>query len=166
LPIIKTHQTAGYPPLHSKISDDEPMMRTIEILALLSTAILFGGMILYSFGFAPLVFQTLTSKDAGRLIRLAFPWYYLFTVAIAALGGVLLIFSNPQSAALMAGVMVIGIYARQVLMRQINEARDRQLSGEIAAHRRFGMLHGTSVALNFAQISIAGYVLSEFLNIK
>jgi hypothetical protein len=163
LPIIKTSQTA---PIHSKFVDDEPMTQTLEILALLSTAMLFGGMMLYSFGFAPLVFQALTNKDAGRLIRIAFPWYYLFTVAVSALGGILLIFSNPQSAALMAGVAVVGIYARQVLMRQINEARDRQLSGEMAAHRRFSMLHGASVALNFIQIAIAGYVLSEFLNIK
>lgn len=50
-------------------------------------------------------------------------------------------------------------------MPQINVARDLQLSGDNAPRRRFGMLHGFSVALNFAQLVIAAYVLYRFLDL-
>ena len=55
----------------------------IEFTALLLVATLFGGMMLYSFGFAPIVFSTLPAKDASRFIRAAFPWYYLFVIVTA-----------------------------------------------------------------------------------
>lgn len=87
----------------------------IEFLALLATATLFGGMVLYSFGFAPMVFRALPAEEAGRFIRMAFPWYYLFVIVASALGGVFLIPSNQLSAALMAGIAMVGLYARQIL---------------------------------------------------
>jgi hypothetical protein len=48
-------------------------------------------------------------------------------------------------------------------MQQINATRDRQIQGEPAAKRRFGQLHGLSVALNLLQLVAAGYVLYRFL---
>lgn len=68
----------------------------MKFLSLLASATLFSGMMLFSFGFAPLVFKTLDVGEAGRMLRLAFPWYYLFVFAIAALGAALL-FSVDQS---------------------------------------------------------------------
>jgi Domain of unknown function (DUF4149) len=64
----------------------------MKIAALLSTALLFGGMTLYSFGFAPMVFSALKADVAGGLLRKAFPHYYLFVlmtavVAAGALAG-------------------------------------------------------------------------------
>lgn len=53
-------------------------------LAVLTTALLFGGMTLYSFGFAALLFKTLPAPEAGATLRLAFPWLYLFVVVRAA----------------------------------------------------------------------------------
>ena len=41
--------------------------------ALLTTALLFGAMILYSFGFAVFLFTVLPPETAGRTIRRAFP---------------------------------------------------------------------------------------------
>jgi hypothetical protein len=45
----------------------------IEFATLLLVSMLFGGMMLYSFGFAPMVFGALPAEDAGRFIRPAFP---------------------------------------------------------------------------------------------
>ena len=45
------------------------MTQIAEILAPLSMATLFGGMMLYSFGVAPMVFKALPGDDAAKLIR-------------------------------------------------------------------------------------------------
>lgn len=134
----------------------------IDFAALLLVATLFGGMMLYSFGFAPMVFSALPAEDAGRFIRAAFPWYYLFVTVTAAAGGAILLLSNSRSGALALGIAAIGIYARQGLMPRINAARDAQRQGDAGAKRRFARLHGTSVALNFVQLFAAGYVLYRF----
>lgn len=55
----------------------------IEV-ALLTTALLFGGMVLYSFGFAAFVFNNLPVETAGPLIRKAFPHFYAFVLITAA----------------------------------------------------------------------------------
>lgn len=135
----------------------------IEFAALLLISTLFGGMMLYSFGFAPLVFSALPAEDAGRFIRAAFPWYYLFVIATAGLGGAILLPSNARSGALALAISAVAIYARQGLMPRINDARDQRLRGNADAKRRFGRLHGVSVALNFVQLIAAGYVLYRFL---
>ncbi len=118
---------------------------------------------LYSFGFAPMVFSIMPADDAGRFIPAAFHWYYLFVIATAGLGGAILLLWNSWSGVLTIVIAVAAIYARQVLMPQINAARDEQLRGNPDAKRRFGRLHGISVALNFVQLIAAGYVLNRFL---
>ena len=135
----------------------------IEFVSLLLISTLFGGMMLYSFGFAPLVFSTLPAEDAGRFIRAAFPWYYLFVITTAGLGGAVLLLSNYRSGMLALAISAAAIYARQILMPQINAVRDAQSQGDTAAKRRFGHLHGISVALNFVQMIGAAYVIYRFL---
>ncbi|MBV1702942.1 MAG: DUF4149 domain-containing protein [Hyphomicrobiales bacterium] len=135
----------------------------IEFAALLLVSTLFGGMMLYSFGFAPMVFSALKGEVAGRFIRDAFPWYYLFVIVASAVSGAILLLVNFGSAALMLATCAVAIYARQLLMPQINAARDEQLQGNAQAKGRFGRLHGFSVLLNFVQLIAAGYVLYRFL---
>ena len=134
----------------------------IEFTALLLISTLFGGMMLYSFGFAPMVFSAMPAH-AGRFIRAAFPWYYLFMMATAGVGGAMLLLQDSRSGVLAILIAAVAIYARQVLMPQINAARDAQLKGQSDAKVRFGRLHGFSVALNFVQLIVAGYVLYRFL---
>jgi len=119
----------------------------LTIAALLSTALLFGGMSLYSFGFAPMVFSALPADVAGGLLRRAFPHYYTFVFVTALVAALCLYAINPLSAALMAACALIAVLARQALMPAINAARD---SG---AKARFGQLHGLSVVLNFVQLA-------------
>ena len=135
----------------------------IEFAALLLVSTLFGGMVLYSFGFAPMVFSALKGEVAGRFIRDAFPWYYLFVIVASAVSGAILLLLNFGSAALMLAICAVAIYARQLLMPQINAARDEQLQGNAQAKVRFGRLHGFSILLNFVQLIAAGYVLYRFL---
>ncbi len=125
----------------------------MKLAALLSTALLFGGMTLYSFGFAPMVFSAQKADVAGGLLRKAFPHYYLFVsvTALAAAGS--LAGLDPLGAALMAATALVALLARQILMPAINIARD---SG---AKSRFDRLHGLSVALNMVQLAAFVWVL-------
>jgi Domain of unknown function (DUF4149) len=118
----------------------------ISIAALLTTALLFGGMTLYSFGFAPLVFSALPADVAGKLLRRAFPHYYLFVLVTAVAAGLALWPRDPLASGLMAATALIAVIARQLLMPAINTARDT------GAKSRFNRLHGLSVALNMVQL--------------
>jgi len=135
----------------------------METLALLLTAILFGGMALYSFGFAPFLFRELEPERAGPLIRAAFPHYYLFVILGALASGVALMLVDPRAVALMGWVAALGVLSRQVLMPRINAARDAELAGETVARSRFAALHGLSVAINFFQLGLIGWTLARFL---
>lgn len=135
----------------------------IRFAALLLVAVLFGGMVAFSFGFAPMVFRTLPAEDAGRFIRALFPWYYLFVVVFGGLSAAFLAVWDVRSGWLMLAVALGGTFARQALMPWINSARELRMQGDVEAKSRFARLHGASIALNFAQLIIAGYVLYRFL---
>ena len=128
----------------------------LESLALLALALLFGGMVLYSFGFAAFVFSALPAEIAGPTIRRAFPHFYVFVMAVAALAALLLAPVDPLAATLMALVAATTLPTRQVLMPAINAATDA------GAKRRFAWLHGASVAITLAHIAATGYALTRF----
>lgn len=123
--------------------------------ALLATALLFGGMILYSFGFAAFLFTALPPETAGPTIRRAFPHFYLFVMGTATLAAIL---AWPLSLTLslaLAAIAVTVVPARQVLMPAINRATDT------GARSKFKWLHGLSVLITLAHIGLAGWVLSQ-----
>ncbi|GGK36537.1 DUF4149 domain-containing protein [Salinarimonas ramus] len=128
----------------------------LATLALLVLALLFGGMVLYSFGFAAFLFTTLPPETAGPTIRKAFPHFYLFVIATAVLAALLLWPVDPLAAALMALVAATTVPTRQILMPAINAATDAGAKG------RFARLHGLSVAITLAHIAAAGYALARF----
>ena len=130
------------------------MMNT---LALLATALLFGGMVLYSFGFAAFLFTALPGGMAASTLRRAFPHFYLFVAGTAAVAGLLVWPQDARGALLLAAIAVTTVPARQVLMPAINAATD---SGHTA---RFKWLHGASVLLTLTHIALTGYVLARFV---
>lgn len=121
--------------------------------SLLLTALLFGGMVLYSFGFAAFVFNALPATTAGPLIRKAFPHFYIFVFAASVLAACTAAFLDPVSAVILAVIASSTVYARQSLMPAINRATDE---GEKS---RFKMLHGLSVAITLAHIAGAAVVI-------
>lgn len=122
-------------------------------IALLVTALLFGGMVLYSFGFAAFVFTALPADVAGPLIRRAFPLFYLFVFASSAVAAAVALAFDPVSSAMLVAVAVTTIVARQVLMPAINTATDQ------GAKTRFRVLHSLSVFVTLAHICAAAVVL-------
>ncbi len=122
-------------------------------ISLLVTAIWFGGMVLYSFGFAAFVFNALPAETAGPLIRKAFPHFYLFVFSASALAACTLAFLDTTSAAVLALIALTTVFARQILMPAINQATDTR------AKSRFKVLHTLSVLITLGHIAGAAYVI-------
>jgi ABC-type transport system involved in multi-copper enzyme maturation permease subunit len=129
----------------------------VEIAALLIAALLFGGMVLYSFGFAAFLFTALPSDIAGKTIRRGFPLFYLFVLITAALAAALTWPSDQTSAVLLALVALTTIPTRQVLMPAINNATDT------GAKTRFKILHSASVLITIIHMVLVAIVLARFL---
>ena len=125
----------------------------IQALAVLTTALLFGGMALYSFGFAAFLFTALPPDVAGATLRRAFPAFYLFVIAAEAIGAGLLWPLDAVAAGLMAAIAITTVPSRQLLMPAINAATDQGM------RQRFKWLHGMSVVITLAHIVAAGAVL-------
>ncbi|MBA4212557.1 MAG: DUF4149 domain-containing protein [Polaromonas sp.] len=125
--------------------------------AVLCTALLFGGMTLYSFGFAAFLFTALPAPTAGATLRRAFPWFYVFVMAISALGALLWLPHDTLAAALLATVALTTLPVRQLLMPAINRATD---AGQ---RRRFKWLHSVSVVVTLAHIATTGWLLSRLV---
>ena len=129
----------------------------ITVAALLLTAFLFGGMLLYSFGFAAFVFTTLPAEQAGRLLREAFPHFYAWCIVTSVAAALSFYFVAPLSAGILFFVAVTTLPARQMLMPAINSATD---SGNKS---QFNVLHSASVTLTLLQIGAVGYCLTRLL---
>ena len=122
-------------------------------VSLLVTALMFGGTVLYAFGFAAFVFTALPADTAAPLLRRAFPHFYAFVIATSAVAGGIVAFFDPPSAAILAAIAISGIYARQVLMPQINQATDD------GNNPRFKKIHGFSVVITLIHIAAAAVVI-------
>lgn len=129
----------------------------METMALLATALLFGGMVLYSFGFAAFVFSVLPPEAAGPTIRRAFPHFYLFVMLAAGLAGALLFSVDHVAAIILGSIALTTVPTRQILMPAINSATD---AGQ---KKRFKLLHTLSVLITLVHILGAAYVLTRFV---
>jgi Domain of unknown function (DUF4149) len=125
----------------------------IASLSVLTTALLFGGMTLYSFGFAAFLFTAFAPDVAGATLRRAFPAFYLFVMGAAVLAAAFLWNHDRVAAGLMVAVAITTLPSRQLLMPAINAATDR------AQRKRFKWLHSLSVVITLVHIAASGYVL-------
>lgn len=129
----------------------------LETVSLLTVALLFGGMTLYAFGFAAVLFAALPVDMVRLTLRRAFPHFYLFVIATAAAGAALLWSQNRASALLLALIALSTVPTRQYLMPAINAATDE------GRHKRFKALHGLSVLVTLAHIALSAVVLARFI---
>lgn len=125
----------------------------LEMASLLVVALLFGGMLLFSGGFAAFLFKYLSPADARMLIRKAFPPFYLFVILSSGLVVALSFLSDSFITALMSMVMLTTLAARQLLMPAINKATD------LGQKKRFLWLHGFSVSLTLGHIVMSAVAL-------
>ncbi len=130
----------------------------LKTASLLVVALLFGGMVLFSGGFAAFLFRNLPPEGARMLIRKAFPPFYIFVIVSSGFAMALSWRSNSFSAAWMATVMLTAVAARQILMPAINRATD------LGNRKRFLWLHGFSVVVTLGHIILAAVVLVQTLH--
>lgn len=97
--------------------------------ALLVSAFLFGGALLYSSAFATFLFRTLPAVEAGGLLRRAFASYYLWLIATSALAALLYVGVDGTSSLLLLAVALSTVPVRQYLMPAVNAASDRGENG-------------------------------------
>jgi ABC-type transport system involved in multi-copper enzyme maturation permease subunit len=127
--------------------------------ALLVTALLFGGMTLYSFAFAAFLFTALPADTASALLHKAFPHFYAFMLVTAAIAAFTSFLSDTMSVALMIFISLTTVFARQILMPMINTATDAKQK------QRFNFLHSALVLLTLIHIGVAGYVVVRLANV-
>lgn len=122
-------------------------------IALLFAALLFGGMTFFSFGFAPVLFKQLPLAEVRPLLRGTFPYYYLAIIGLSAVTALATLMVSTRAAVLPGVICVSTVYARQVLMQQINDATDRD------DQSKFKQLHGLSVVIQLVQIGLAAWAV-------
>jgi hypothetical protein len=127
----------------------------LHTASLLVVALLFGGMSLFSAGFAAVLFRYLPTEDARMLIRKVFPSFYLFVIVSSGLAMLLSWRSDSFSASWMAFMTLTAVAARQFLMPAINRATD------LGNRKHFLWLHGFSVLLTLGHIVLAAVVLIQ-----
>ena len=125
----------------------------MDTVTLLLSAVLFGGMTFFSFGFAPVLFKQLPMAQVRPLLRGTFPYYYSLIILQSALCSTTALISSSIAAALLAVICLSTVYARQILMPQINAATDRN------DETTFKWLHGLSVVIQLVQLGLAGWAL-------
>lgn len=127
----------------------------IQMSALLTSALLFGGMLLFAASFAAFLFKTLPPAEARILIRKAFPPFYIFVIFASGMAALLAIPSSIVSAIILGLIALSTIPTRQILMPAINAASDAKQK------QRFLVLHGLSVVITLVHIGVTGFVIVD-----
>ena len=96
----------------------------MEQISLLLTAFLFGGMLLFSVGFGPLVLKNLEGSVARLFIRNTFPHFYLFVLVSSFLAAATVFTIAPAVSVALLVIFFTTLPARQILMPAINLASD------------------------------------------
>ena len=112
-------------------------------------------MIFYSAIIAVNVHKTLDKENAGKLLRVLFPSYFLTTAILSLIALIFSLTEREFIVTIFLFLVFLGsIISRQYLVPRINSERDLQLSGDVTSKKKFAKLHGLSVSINLAQILI------------
>lgn len=126
----------------------------LHTLLLTATGMWLGAMAFFAAVVAPTVFGTLEPLEAGKMIRRVFPKYYLFGLMCLGIA-VLASLATPNWVSLALAVLFgITWYARQILMPQVNTARDAMLQNNEEHSPAFDRLHKLSVQLNVFEMLV------------
>lgn len=139
------------------------MWATLRFFQLLGMSVLLGGMSYFSFIVAPTLFRGLPREQAGDIVSLLFPGYYLLSsVAIAvALAATALMFWREGAAARASLVSIIllslmlsaMLYAGQAITPRAHQLKEERRITQETTRRadlegEFSRLHRLAVRLN------------------
>ncbi len=129
-------------------------------LAYLLTSGAFFIMLFFSVSIARFVHSTLGPENAGKLLRVLFPKYFLWVLILSFFSTLTFYLSNKilESVILIIVALLAGI-SRFILVPKINKNRDLMLQGEANSKKTFSSLHTLSVTINIAQMILLLIVL-------
>lgn len=96
----------------------------LHISALLTSSLLFGGMLFFSASFAAFLLKSLPPAEASVLIRKAFPSFYIFVIVASLIAALLALMSSLLSTSILVLIALSTIPTRQILMPAINASTD------------------------------------------
>ena len=112
-------------------------------------------MLFYSIVIAANVHKTLDKDNAGKLLRVLFPSYFLTTAILSLIALIFSVIEKSFINTILLFLILLGsIVSRQYLVPKINAERDLQISGNISSKKIFAKLHTLSVSINLLQIII------------
>jgi Ca2+/Na+ antiporter len=132
-------------------------MNMLNAVFLTALGVWLGAMIFFAAVVAPTVFGTLSPQLAGQMIRRVFPRYYLFglvCLSVATLASLYTSAATPWVTVVCMGMLGMTWYARQVLLPQVNEAREATLARNEMHSPEFDRLHKRSVQLNTTEMVV------------
>ena len=117
-------------------------------------------MLFFSVSIARFVHSTLGPENAGKLLRVLFPKYFLWGLILSLFSTLAFYFSNKilESVTLLIVALLASI-SRFILVPKINKNRDLMLQGEASSRKTFSSLHTLSVTINIAQMILLLIVL-------
>lgn len=127
--------------------------------AMLVSAAMFGGMVFFAAIYTPMIFRTLESEEAAKLLRAIFPVYYLAMGGAGLLAALLAYASYKEEAGILAIVALFFIFMRKFALPRINYLKDAMKRGVEGAEPHFRSLHRTSMLVNLLQMVGLGWVL-------
>ena len=118
-------------------------------------AINLGMMIFFSFVLAPMIFKILDAENAGKFVRKIFPYYYFVNLIFLSIAVILfvIISSLGLSFYITLSLAISFVFAQFILMPIINKFKDNN------EEKKFKYAHGTSVLINFIQMTGLIYLL-------
>ena len=122
----------------------------MAILVLIHAAI--AGFMLFFMAVVPqAAFKTLSAKAVGAFLRVLFPRMFMFGLGLSLAACIVALIAGVGWQFTVSGLIASGFALNLlVLTPKINAYRDRELEGDPAAKRIFGLLHLASVGWCFS----------------
>jgi len=132
------------------------MMNVADIL----TAGLLSIMLFFSFSVARNIHRTLDKENAGSLLRVLFPKYFLWSALISFLCLILYIVEGQDIQLIAMSFVFLGsVFSKYYLVPRINKNRDLVMEGNTPSGKSFSSLHLVSVLINIIQMILLILIL-------
>lgn len=132
------------------------MMNVADIL----TAGLLSIILFFSFSVARNIHRTLDKENAGSLLRVLFPKYFLWSALISFLCLILYIVEGQDIQLIAMSFVFLGsVFSKYYLVPRINKNRDLVMKGSTPSGKNFSSLHLASVLINAIQMILLILIL-------
>jgi hypothetical protein len=132
------------------------MMNVADIL----TAGLLSIILFFSFSVARNIHRTLDKENAGSLLRVLFPKYFLWSALISFICLILYIVEGQDIQLIAMSFVFLGsVFSKYYLVPRINKNRDLVMKGSTPSGKNFSSLHLASVLINAIQMILLILIL-------